>query len=162
MIPRLALHHLTLLSALGETGSMTASATRLGVTQSAASHRLREAERRLGVVLARRAENRIELTPEGERLRHLGETFLGELFRLEQDLEASARDARILVRLGQATYSRYHWFPAFLEYLDTPTRNCRSICHRVRRHIPWPRSSTVPWMFRWFSAANRHLPRCAR
>ncbi|MEC9469478.1 MAG: LysR family transcriptional regulator [Pseudomonadota bacterium] len=119
MIPRLALHHLTLLSALGETGSMTASATRLGVTQSAASHRLREAERRLGVVLARRAENRSELTPEGERLRHLGETFLGELFRLEQDLEASARDARILARLGQATYSRYHWFPAFLEYLDT-------------------------------------------
>jgi len=118
MIPRLAIHHLTLLSALGETGNMTASAARLGITQSAASHRLREAERRLGVQLARRADAGIELTAEGERLRHLGESFLGELFRLEQDLEASARDARDLVRLGQATYSRYHWFPAFLDYVE--------------------------------------------
>jgi len=119
MIPRLAVHHLTLLSALSETGSMTTSAARLGVTQSAASHRLKEAERRLGLALARRAENRIELTPEGERLRRLGETFLAELFRLEQELEASARRAKLLVRLGQATYSRYHWFPAFLAYLET-------------------------------------------
>jgi len=118
MIPRLAMNHLTLLSALAQTGSMTAAAARLGVTQSAASHRLREAERRLGVQLARRADTGIALTPEGERLRHLGETFLAELFRLEQDLEATARDASTLVRLGQATYSRYHWFPAFLDYLD--------------------------------------------
>ncbi|MEM9632250.1 MAG: LysR family transcriptional regulator [Pseudomonadota bacterium] len=119
MIPRLAIHHLTLLSALAETGSMTSSALRLGVTQSAASHRLREAERRIGLPLVKRADTGLELTPEGERLRRLGETFLAELFRLEQELEASAREARVLVRLGQATYSRYHWFPAFLEYLET-------------------------------------------
>lgn len=118
MIPRLGIHHLTLLSALGETGSMTSSALRLGVTQSAASHRLREAERRLGIDLIQRAETGIELTAEGERLRRLGETFLSELFRLEQELEASAREERVLVRLGQATYSRYHWFPAFLDHLE--------------------------------------------
>jgi len=117
MIPKLAIHHLTLLSALGETGSMTTSASRLGITQSAASHRLREAERRVGLPLVKRADAGLELTPEGERLKLLGETFLAELFRLEQDLEASARDAARLVRLGQATYSRYHWFPAFLGYL---------------------------------------------
>lgn len=119
MIPRLAIHHLTLLSALAETGSMTISAARLGVTQSAASHRLREAERRIGLPLVQRVETGFELTPEGERLRHLGEAFLAELFRLEQELEESARQSRVLVRLGQATYSRYHWFPAFLEYLET-------------------------------------------
>jgi LysR family transcriptional regulator for metE and metH len=119
MIPKLAIHHLTLLSALAETGSMTSSALRLGVTQSAASHRLREAERRIGLPLVQRADTGLELTLEGERLRRLGETFLAELFRLEQELEASTREARVLVRLGQATYSRYHWFPAFLDYLET-------------------------------------------
>ncbi|MES0807931.1 LysR family transcriptional regulator [Roseibium sp. SCPC15] len=119
MIPKLAVHHLTLLSALAETGSMTSSALRLGVTQSAASHRLREAERRIGLPLVQRADTGLELTLEGERLRRLGETFLAELFRLEQELEASTREARVLVRLGQATYSRYHWFPAFLDYLET-------------------------------------------
>ena len=98
---------------------MTAAAARLGVTQSAASHRLREAERRLGVRLARRSESGLALTAEGERLKHLGDTFLAELFRLEQDLEAAAKHAKTLVRLGQATYSRYHWFPAFIDYLET-------------------------------------------
>jgi LysR family transcriptional regulator for metE and metH len=98
---------------------MTSSALRLGVTQSAASHRLREAERRIGLPLVQRADTGLELTLEGERLRRLGETFLAELFRLEQELEASTREARVLVRLGQATYSRYHWFPAFLDYLET-------------------------------------------
>lgn len=118
MIPKLAIHHLTLLSALQETGSMTVSASRLGITQSAASHRLKEAERRIGLSLVQRGDTGLQLTPEGERLRRLGETFLAELFRLEQELEASAQEKRLLVRLGQATYSRYHWFPAFLEYLD--------------------------------------------
>ncbi|WP_428647916.1 LysR family transcriptional regulator [Roseibium sp.] len=119
MIPRLAMHHLTLLSALAETGSMTVSAARLGVTQSAASHRLREAERRIGVPLVQRVEAGFELTPAGERLRHLGDSFLAELFHLEQELEETARQSKKLVRLGQATYSRYHWFPAFLDFLET-------------------------------------------
>ncbi|MBG6143280.1 LysR family transcriptional regulator for metE and metH [Labrenzia sp. EL_142] len=123
MIPKLAIHHLTLLSALNETGSMTISASRLGITQSAASHRLREAERRIGIPLVQRGETGFQLTPEGERLRRLGENFLAELFRLEQELEASAQEQRLLVRLGQATYSRYHWFPAFLEYLEAEDTN---------------------------------------
>ncbi|MBN9669564.1 LysR family transcriptional regulator [Roseibium aggregatum] len=118
MIPKLAIHHLTLLSALADTGSMTASASRLGITQSAASHRLREAERRIGLPLVKRAETGLHLTSGGERLKRLGESFLAELFRLEQELEASARDAVRLVRLGQSTYSRYHWFPAFLDFLE--------------------------------------------
>jgi len=118
MIPKLTVNHLTLLSALHETGSMTLSASRLGITQSAASHRLREAERRIGISLVQRADTGLQLTPEGERVRRLGESFLAELFRLEQELEASAREKRLLVRLGQATYSRYHWFPAFLNYLE--------------------------------------------
>ncbi|MEM8704642.1 MAG: LysR family transcriptional regulator, partial [Pseudomonadota bacterium] len=106
MIPKLAIHHLTLLTALSETGSMTVSASRLGITQSAASHRLREAERRIGVALVQRGDTGLQLTPEGERVRRLGESFLAELFRLEQDIEASAQEKRLLVRLGQATYSR--------------------------------------------------------
>lgn len=97
---------------------MTLSATRLGISQSAASHRLREAERRLGVPLVLKAETGLQLTPEGERLKTLGERFISELARLEQDLEASAQNKRQLVRLGQATYSRYHWLPAFLSYLE--------------------------------------------
>lgn len=118
MIPRLGINHLAVLSALAETGSVTASAGRLGITQSAVSHRLREAERRLGVALVRRGERAIALTQEGERLRAVADRFLDELARLEQELETTRAGGRSLVRLGQATYSRYHWLPAFLGYFN--------------------------------------------
>jgi LysR family transcriptional regulator for metE and metH len=117
MLPRLDLRHLIVLGALAESGSVTATAHRLGVTQSAVSHRLREAERRLGVALARRGEGGLVLTQEGERLRASAERFLDELGRLERELAQTGGRGRQPVRLGQATYSRYHWLPIFLDYL---------------------------------------------
>lgn len=119
MVPRLTLNHLTVLSALAETGSVTVSAGRLGLTQSAVSHRLREAERRAGVPLVRRGERELSLTPAGERLRVLADRFIGELVGIEQEFEAERADGRTLVRLGQSTYSRYHWLPDFVDYLAT-------------------------------------------
>lgn len=116
MLPRLGLHHLALLAAIAEAGGLSAAAQRLAITQSAASHRLREAERRTGVPLVRRSPSGVTLTPEGERLRAYADTALPALARLEQDLAATAR-GRTLVRLGQATYSRYHWLPGFLDHL---------------------------------------------
>ena len=118
MLPRLNLNHLAVLDTLAETGTLTATAARLGVTQSAVSHRLREAERRLGAPLTRRgAGGRLHLTPEGERLRDFAARSLGELARIEREIAAEHAGDRRLVRLGQATYSRYHWLPDFLSFL---------------------------------------------
>ena len=117
MVPRLGLNHLSVLVALAETGGATAAAARLGLTQSAVTHRLREAERRVGAPLARRVEGRMALTPEGERLRDFAERALGELLRIEQAIAEARSEGRALVRLGQATYSRFHWLPAFLDAL---------------------------------------------
>ncbi len=118
MIPRLGIHHLALIVALAETGGVAAAAVRLGITQSAASHRLREAERRLGAALVRRGPSGVTLTADGERLRAFADRSLGELSRLEQEIESAHGSGRQLVRMGQATYSRYHWLPAFLAYLE--------------------------------------------
>ena len=117
MVPRLGLHHLSVLVALAETGGATAAAARLALTQSAVTHRLREAERRVGAPLARRVEGRMALTPEGERLRDFAERALGELLRIEQAIAEARSEGRALVRFGQATYSRFHWLPAFLDNL---------------------------------------------
>lgn len=119
MIPRLGMHHLSLLVALAETGGVAAAALRLGITQSAASHRLSEAERRLGTKLVRRGPNGVSLTAEGERLRGFAEWSLAELSRLEQEIEIEQGGTRKLVRFGQATYSRYHWLPAFVRFQET-------------------------------------------
>lgn len=117
MIPRLGMNHLTVLVALAETGGVTAAARRLGLTQSAVSHRLREAERRVDVALVQRTDGRVSLTAEGERLRAFASRMVDELTRIERDFAAAGAAGQTLVRLGQATYSRYHWLPAFLDYL---------------------------------------------
>ncbi len=118
MLPRLGLHHLALLQAIGDTSAVAHAAARLGVTQSAASHRLREAERRIGAALVHRGPGGVTLTPEGWRLARFAGRALPELARLEQEITVSAGGPRRLVRLGQATYSRYHWLPAFVRFLN--------------------------------------------
>ncbi|MDR9394371.1 LysR family transcriptional regulator [Roseovarius sp. SYSU LYC5161] len=122
MLPRLGLHHLVVLLAVSETGGATPAAARLGLTQSAVTHRLREAERRLGTRLARRVEGRVTLTPEGDRLVAFADPMLRELAQLEDEIEARQRAGHRIVRLGQATYSRFHWLPVFLDRLarDAP------------------------------------------
>lgn len=52
---------------VAETGSLTAAAARLNVTQPAVSRRLRELEAELGVALVRRGANALGLTEEGAR-----------------------------------------------------------------------------------------------
>lgn len=117
MIPRLEIKHLTVLVTLSQTGSITVTGNRLALTQSAVSHRLREAERRLSVKLVEPYQRGVRLTAEGERIRVFAERFLQDMTRLEQDIENTRKDAQTLVQLGQATYSRYHWLPAFFDYV---------------------------------------------
>jgi LysR family glycine cleavage system transcriptional activator len=62
--PLAALHAFALVA---ETGSLTAAAARLNVTQPAISRRLRELEAMLGVALLRRGANAVVLTEAGER-----------------------------------------------------------------------------------------------
>ena len=45
-------HHFTMLMTIRNTGSLSAAARALGLTQSAATHQVKEAERRLGIVAA--------------------------------------------------------------------------------------------------------------
>ncbi|WP_257098536.1 LysR family transcriptional regulator [Pseudovibrio flavus] len=109
---------MALLRAIAETQSLTAAAARLGITQSAASHRLKEAERRVGFRLMRKVNHLVMLTDEGERVRAFSESFMDDLARLELDLETAYNEKQTVVRMGQATYSRYHWLPAFLKMLE--------------------------------------------
>jgi LysR family transcriptional regulator for metE and metH len=69
------------------------------------------------VALVRRAGGRVSLTAEGERLRVFAARVVDELARMERAFLTAGKDGQALVRLGQATYSRYHWLPAFLDHL---------------------------------------------
>jgi LysR family transcriptional regulator for metE and metH len=116
-LPRLGIGHYALLLALAETGGVLAAADRLGLTQSAASHRLREAERRLGIALTERRGRRLVPSPAAEVLLAPAGAALGELARAERRALERFGAGRRAVRVGQSPYSRYHWLPAFLEIL---------------------------------------------
>lgn len=113
--PRLELRHYRSLAALVAAGSLTAAAERLGTTQSALSHRLREAERRLDLRLTERVGQRLHLTPAGERLLAAAQAVLPELERAEADAAALGRGVRHVVRIGTGAYSSYYWLPPFLK-----------------------------------------------
>lgn len=65
---RIEWRHFAVLGAIRQTGSLTAAARRLGLTQSAASHQVKEAERRLGVALLTRRGRTVVLTRAGDSL----------------------------------------------------------------------------------------------
>lgn len=82
------IRHLRTLVALEETGSLTAAASRLHVTQSALSHQVKELEDRLGVSLINRSARPLRLTQAGMRLLNLAGRVLPEV----EDALAGVRD----------------------------------------------------------------------
>lgn len=84
---KLKLRHLEVFIALHETGSMTAAAAQLHMTQPALSHWLSDLEDVIGHALFVR-HRRLELTWAGEVLRSHAERMLGEVYRADADLKA--------------------------------------------------------------------------
>ncbi len=114
MPQKLEVRHLSAMVALADHATMAAAAEALGLTQSALSHRLSEAERRLGALLFRRERRSLALTPAGERLLLSARRFLGELARVESDVSQIAASGVVAVaRLGQSIYADVSWYPAF-------------------------------------------------
>jgi LysR family transcriptional regulator for metE and metH len=118
MLARLEVRHLTVLQALARWQSATAAADHLGITSSAISHRLREAERRLGIRLTTRLGSGLRLTEAGERLGQSVNRILDELSRAEIDAIRIGRGVGSVVRLGVGTYSVYNWLPRFMRYVE--------------------------------------------
>lgn len=111
---RLGIRHWELLVALDAAGTMRGAADRLGLSQSALSHRLAEAERRLGTTLFEREGRRLRPLPAAEIATTTARQALPALARAEEAVAGLAADAARLVRLGVAAYSAYHWLPRFL------------------------------------------------
>lgn len=102
---------------IARTGNVTRAAEAIGLTQSALTHRIREAERRLGLTLYTRVGRGLRMTPAGKTLAYCAERVLEELERAEHDAVEMSRGIDHVVRIGIGTYTRYHWLPAFLDTL---------------------------------------------
>lgn len=111
----LDLRHYETIVAIVELGTMTEAAKALYSTQSTLSHRVAEAERRLGVRLFDRGRHR-RLTPTraGLATHQAASRALDELARNEQILLTERSQVTSIVRIGVGSYDCFHWYPSFL------------------------------------------------
>ena len=96
----MTLTQLEILVALAETGGFTATAARLGVTQSAVSHAVRTLERALGVSLVDRRVTPPALTDVGRRVLPHARGALANAAALGQEAEAAKGLATGTLRVG--------------------------------------------------------------
>lgn len=123
--PRLADVNLNLvvaLDALLDAGTVTAAARRLGVTQSATSHALRQLRELLGDPILVRGASGLVLTPRAESLRVPVRRALLDLQHALRDppsFDPATTERRF--RLGAGDYVAHTVLPALLQHsLDTP------------------------------------------
>lgn len=115
--PVLDIGHLEALRAVSTHGRLAEAARSLNVTPSALSHRIREAERRLGVPLYVREHRRLVPTAATNYLVGVASNALEELVRAEADSRRMTGSVRRVVRLAVETYRSYHWLPSFVRLL---------------------------------------------
>ncbi|WP_275288162.1 LysR family transcriptional regulator [Halomonas elongata] len=93
-----------LIDAIATHGTVHEAAAAIGVTQPAATHRIREMERRLGVSLFLREGRRLVLTASGERLVAAARDTLPRLRSAEIEAWQLARHGEPPIRLGIGPY----------------------------------------------------------
>lgn len=115
--PILDMAHLEAICTIARHGRLSDAASALHVTPSALSHRISEAERRLGVPLYVRAHRRLEPTPAADYLAASAGRLLDELARTEADARRMTGQVRRVVRVAVDAYRSYHWLPEFIRFV---------------------------------------------
>ncbi|MFH0256576.1 HTH-type transcriptional regulator MetR [Vibrio rumoiensis] len=109
--------HLRTLSVLRDTGSLTATATALHLTQSALSHQLKDLESRIGGKLFLRKTRPIKFTSEGTIILKVADEVLPKIARAENDIASLKEDMNGRLHMAIECHSCFQWLmPALKEY----------------------------------------------
>lgn len=103
------LRHLRTLTALVETGSLTAASVRLHLTQSALSHQIKELEERLGLALINRGARPLKLTYAGQMLVDLAGQVLPRVDETLAGMNRLARAAAGRLYIAGECHSCLEW-----------------------------------------------------
>lgn len=96
--------------AIRHTGHLGRAADAVAISQSAASHRLRDAERRLGVALTEAHGRSLRLTSAAQHLAEVAEVAQANLRSAEETARWMASAARATVRVALDFYDTAPWF----------------------------------------------------
>lgn len=109
------LHHLKVFLAVAESGSISAGANRLFISQPAVTREIRDLEASVGLALFDRRPRGVTLTEAGQRLLH----YAQRIFALEAAAERELRDFADLdegeLRLGASATLGSYLLPALIE-----------------------------------------------
>jgi LysR family transcriptional regulator for metE and metH len=112
--PRLSFRHLDMLTAIARCETMAEAARSLLITPSALTHRIREAERRLGFSLYGKKGRILRPTAAAQILTLAAERVIEDLHQSERVAIASAEGIQHVLRISIAVYNAFHWLPEFL------------------------------------------------
>ena len=111
------LKHLRTLTTLRDSGSLTATATSLHLTQSALSHQLKDLEARIGGQLFLRKTKPVKFTSEGEILLKLADEIQPRIAKAENELASLKEDVNGRLHMAIECHSCFQWLmPALKEY----------------------------------------------
>ncbi|TKF07104.1 LysR substrate-binding domain-containing protein [Vibrio kanaloae] len=114
------LKHLRTLTTLRDSGSLTATATSLHLTQSALSHQLKDLEARIGGQLFLRKTRPVKFTSEGEILLKLADEIQPRIAKAENELASLKEDVNGRLHMAIECHSCFQWLmPALKEYQVT-------------------------------------------
>lgn len=109
---------LTAFVVVARTGSMTAAATALGLSQPGVSRQIQRLEAAVGVALLNREGRQLRLTPAGERFRAYAETSLAQYETVLRELRGEAAllegDLRIVASSTPGEFLVPQWVAAFV------------------------------------------------
>lgn len=108
-IKMLERHHLKVIQAVHQQGSVTAAANHLHLTQSALSHTMRKLEQGIGTPLWLREGRQLRLTQAGEFLLNTANRLLPQMEHAENRLRQFAEGERGSLRIGMECHPCYQW-----------------------------------------------------
>lgn len=115
--------HYRIILSINNAGSLTEAAKGLNLTQSAATHQVKEAERRLGVDLVNRHGRSLQLTPAGESIAEAAAMCAPILQKAENQARELSHSGQERLRIAFGPQDGLGWVVAaskFLASLRTP------------------------------------------
>lgn len=129
MVRRLSIRHLEMLVAIEQAATSAEAAAVLRITPSALTHRIREAERRLGVRLFEKDGRALRPNTAAQILTYTADRMLGALHHSERVAIASAEGIHHVLRVSIGIYNAFHWLPAFLSWFRSETPEIEIAIH---------------------------------
>ncbi len=115
--------HYQIILAIQNTGSLTAAARSVNITQSAATHQVREAERRLGIDLVQRYGRSLKLTPAGLVIADAAAACAPLLQRAESKAQELSHAGRTRLRIAFGPQDGLGWVGAISAFLSSGPQN---------------------------------------